>query len=69
MLGSCSLLVLNLHDYDRHDLQVIQNGPLRTGLNVKRRDKLSILNMHTKANLLSLELRRTLQLLNLMYMH
>ena len=54
---------------DRHDLQVIQNDALRTCLNVKRRDRLSILNMHTKANLLSLEQRRTLQLLNLMFMH
>ena len=54
---------------DRYDLQVIQNDALRTCLNVKRRDKLSILNMHTKANLLSLEQRRTLQLLNLMFMH
>ena len=48
---------------------VIQNDALRTCLNVKQRDKLSILNMHTKANVLSLEQRRTLQLLTLMFMH
>ena len=54
---------------DRHDLQVLQNDALRTCYIVKRRDKLSILNMHTKAKLLSLEQRRTFQLLSLMYMH
>ena len=54
---------------DRYDLQIIQNDALRTCFNVKRRDKLSILNMHKKANLLSLEQRRTLQLLYLMSMH
>ena len=46
---------------DRSDLQVIQNDALRTCFNVKRRDKLSILKMHKKANLLSLEQRHTQQ--------
>ena len=54
---------------DRHDLQILQNDALRTCFNVKRRDRLSNMNIHTKANLLSLEQRRTIQLLSLMYMH
>ena len=35
----------------------------------KRRDKLSVAKMHKKAKLLSLEQRRSLQLLHLMYLH
>ena len=54
---------------DRYDLQVLQNDALRTCYNVKRRDKLSILKLHKKANLLSLEQRRIQQLLYLMYLH
>ena len=55
---------------DRHELQMIQNDALRTCYNVKRRDKLSIASMHKRANLLtSLEQRRTLQLLHLMFIH
>ena len=63
------LMLMACTKSDRQDLQVIQNDALRTCFNVKRRDKLSILNMHIKANLLSLEQRRTMQLLRLMYMH
>ena len=36
---------------------------------MKRRDRLSISNMHRRSNLLSLDQRRTLQLLNLMHLH
>ena len=54
---------------DRYDLQVLQNDALRTCYNVKRCDKLSILKLHKKANLLSLEQRRIQQLLHLMYLH
>ena len=50
-------------------MQILQNDALRTCLNVKRRDKLSIATMHKRANLLSLEQRRTLQLLHLMFIH
>ena len=69
MFEYSGFLLIACNKSDRHDLQIIQNDALRTCLNVKRRDKLSILNMHIKANILSLEQRRTLQLLNLMYMH
>ena len=54
---------------DRSDLQVIQNDALRTCYNVRRRDRLSVSIMHNSANLLSLEQRRTFQLLSLMYLH
>ena len=54
---------------DRHDLQVIQNDTLCICFNVKRRDKYSVVKMHKQAKLLSLEQRRSLQLLHLMYLH
>ena len=47
----------------------MQNDALRTCFNVKRRDRLSIVKMHKKAKLLSLEQRRSLQLLYLMFLH
>ena len=62
-------LIIACNKSDRHDLQIIQNDALRTCYNVKRRDKLSISKMHKKSNLLSLEQRRTFQLLGLMYLH
>ena len=62
-------LLISCTKSDRYDLQVMENDALWTCFNVKRRDKLSVLNMHVKANLLSLEQRRTQQLLHLMYMH
>ena len=62
-------MLISCNKSDRYDLQVMQNDALRTCYNVKRRDKLSISNMHKKANLLSLEQRRTFQLLSLMYIH
>ena len=62
-------MLISCNKSDRYDLHVIQNDVLRTCYNVKRRDKLSISNMHKKANLLSLEQRRTFQLLSLMCIH
>ena len=62
-------VLISCNKSDRHDLQVIQNDALRTCFNVKRRDKLSVAKMHNKAKLLSLEQRRSLQLLQLMYLH
>ena len=62
-------MLISCNKTDRHDLQIIQNDALRTCYNVKRRDKLSISKMHKKANLLSLEQRRTFQLLSFMYIH
>ena len=62
-------VIISCNKSDRHDLQIMQNDALRTCFNVKRRDKLSISKMHKKAKLLSLEQRRSLQLLYLMFQH
>ena len=62
-------MLISCNKSDRYDLQIIQNDALRTCFNVKRRDRLSVSNMHKKSNLLSLEQRRTFQLLGLMYLH
>ena len=62
-------VLISCNKSDRHDLQIMQNDALRTCFNVRRRDKLSIAKMHKKAKLLSLEQRRTIQLLHLMYLH
>ena len=63
------LVLISCNKSDRHDLQVIQNGALRTCFDVKRRDKYSVVKMHKQAKLLSLEQKRSLQLLHLMYLH
>ena len=62
LLHSC-----NVSDTD--DLQVLQNDALRTCFNVKRRDQVSVKNLHTEAKLLSLKQRRIIQLLSLMFIH
>ena len=62
LLNSCNVS-------DRNDLQILQNDALRTGFNIKRRDRMSIRNMHREASLLSLDQRRKFQLLALMFIH
>ena len=62
-------MLISCNKSDRQDLHTIQNDALRTCYNVRRRDKLSVSNMHRRSHLLSLDQRRTLQLLNLMYLH
>ena len=47
----------------------MQNDALRSCYNTRRRDKISVRKMHTEANLLSLDQRREIQLLSLMYNH
>ena len=54
---------------DRNDLQVLQNDALRTCYNVRRRDRMSIKNLHVEAKLLSLDQRQIIQLLSLMFIH
>ena len=63
------VMLVACHQSDRHDLQVIQNDAIRTCYNVRRRDRLSVKNMHAKAKLLSLGQRRQIQLLVLLFMH
>ena len=62
LLNSCNVS-------DRNDLQILQNDALRASLNVKRRDRISIRNLHRNVNLLSLDQRRKFQLLSLMFIH
>ena len=62
-------MLISCNQSDRHDLQVIQNDALRTCYNVRRRDRLSVKHMHAKAKLLSLDQRRRIQLLGLMFIH
>ena len=62
-------MLLSCNKSDCDDLQIIQNDALRTCYNVKRRDRLSISNMHKRSKLLSLQQRRTMQLLSLMFLH
>ena len=62
-------LIIACNKSDLRELQVIPNDALRTCFNVKRRDKSSISKMHKKATLLSLEQRRSFQLLYLMDLH
>ena len=62
LLNSCNVS-------DRDDLQVLQNDCLRSCYNVYCRDHVSVAKLHLDANLLSLDQRRKMQLLSLMYKH
>ena len=62
-------MLYSINQSDKNDLQVLQNDALRTCYNVYRRDRVSVKNLHTQAKLLSLDQRRQLQLLSLMYIH
>ena len=64
-----NFMLVSCYKSDRQDLQIIQNDASRTCCNVRCRDRISIANMHIKANLLSLEQRRNIQLLGLMFVH
>ena len=52
---------------DRKDLQTMENNILRTCYNVRLVDRLSLVDMHLEASLVSLEQRTKIQLLGLMY--
>ena len=62
-------LLYSVNQSDRGDLQVLQSDALRNCYSVRRKDKVSIKTLHTKAKLLSLDQRRQKQLLSLMYIH
>ena len=62
-------LLLSCYKTDREDLQVIQNNALRLCLDIKLNDRISLIEIHKKANLISLEQRRCVQLLCLLYQH
>ena len=65
----CFPILISGNVSDRSDLQTLQNDALRICFNVKMRDRVSIVQMHLRANLLSLEQRRQKQLLNLMFIY
>ena len=69
LLDYAGFLLLSCNKSDRHDLQVIQNNVLRTCFNVRLIDRLSLVDMHREASLVSLDQRRQIQLLGLMYIY
>ena len=60
MLLSCTL-------EDRRELQRCQNGALRLCTNTRLTDRIKIQDLHSKCNIISLEQRRRIQLLLIMY--
>ena len=69
LLDYAGFLLQSINISDCSDLQVLQNDALRTCYNVRRRDRMSIKKLHGEAKLLSLEQRRIIKLLSLMYNH
>ena len=69
ILDYAGFMLYSINQSDKNDLQILQNDALRTCYNVQRRDRLSVKNLHTQAKLLSLDQRRQIQLLSLMYTH
>ena len=69
LLDYAGFLLISGNVSDRSDLQTSQNDALRVCFNVRLRDRVSIVQMHRRAKLLSLEHRRQVQLLNLMLIH
>ena len=62
-------MLYSINQSDKNDLQILQNDALRTCFHVQRRDRLSVKNLHIQAKLLSLDQRRQVQLLTLMFIH
>ena len=60
-------LLVSCNQGQRKDLQTLQNNALRICLRYKLADQISERNLHLEPNLQSLEQRRNLQLLKLMY--
>ena len=69
ILDYAGFMLYSINQSDKNDLQILQNDALRTCYNVFRRYRLSLKNLHTQARLLSLDQRRQIQLLSLMYIH
>ena len=62
-------LLISCNKTDREDLQVIQNNTLRRCLGLRLNDRISLVEIHRRANLVSLEQHRCIQLLSLLYVH
>ena len=62
-------LLLSCYKMDHEDLQIIQNNALRLCLVIRLNDRISLVEIHSRANLMSLEQRRCIQLLSLLFIH
>ena len=69
LLDYAGFLLISGKVSGRQDLQTLQNNALRTCYNVRLWDRISIVDMHRRARLLSLEQRRQKQLLCLMFIY
>ena len=69
LLDYAGFLLISGNVFNRSDLQILQNDALRICFNVKLRDRVSVVRMHQRARLISLEQRRQKQLLNLMFIY
>ena len=62
-------LLLSCPKTDREDLPIIQNNVLRLCLNLRLKNRVSLVDIHHRANLISLEQRRCMQLVSLLFIH
>ena len=62
-------LLISCTKADHKDLQIIKNNALIMCYNVRLLDRLSLVDIHHEASLVSLEQRRKCQLLSLMYVY
>ena len=62
-------LLLSCPKTDREDLQVIQNNALLLCLDIRPTDRILLIDIHNRANLMRLEQWRCLQLLSLLFLH
>ena len=69
LLDYSGFVTISCNISDRMALQTLQNNALRVCFNVRLRDRVAVKGMHNRANLLSLEQRRQIQVLCLMFIH
>ena len=62
-------VLITCNKSNQKDLQIIQNTILRCCYNVRLLDRLTLVDMHREASLVSLEHRRQIQLPGLMYIY
>ena len=62
-------LLISCNKTDREDLQIIQNNALRCCLTLRQNDRISLVEIHRRAKLVSLEQRRCIQLISLLFLY
>ena len=67
IIDYAGFLLIACNNDRKGDMQVMQNDALRFCNKSRRADRITLVEMHKKANLSSLEQRRCIQLLTLMY--